>query len=107
VEAVRTLDRAPEREVARQKDVRPIESHEQEPARGPQPDSGYFGQGRLDLVIGHPRQRFIAQASVDEPLRERTQGLALSRREAAVAQHLRISREQFGRRRKMPSESLA
>ena len=106
VEAVRSLDRAPEREVAREKDVGPIESHEQEPARGPRPDSGHLGQGRLDLVVGHARERLVAQASVDEPLRERAQGLALSSREAAVAQHLRISREQLGRRRQMPSESL-
>src|SRR6187401_2742610 len=41
VEAVRPLDRASEREVAREEDVRPVESHEQEPARGPRPDSGY------------------------------------------------------------------
>ena len=73
VEAVRSLDRAPEREVAREKDVRPVESHEQEPARGPQPDAGHLGQGCLDLLVGHARERLVAQASVDEPLRERAQ----------------------------------
>ena len=67
VEAVRSLDRAPEREVAGEKDVGPVESHEQEPARGPQPDSGHLGQGCLDLVVGHARERLVAQASVDEP----------------------------------------
>ena len=106
IEAVRSLDRAPEREVAREKDVGSVESHEQEPARGPQPDPGHLGQGCLDLVVGHARERLIAQASVDEPLRERAQRLALSSREAAVAQHLGISREQLDGRRKMPSESL-
>src|SRR5205814_4849542 len=48
----------------------------------------------------------LAQASVDEPLRERAQGLALSSGEAAVAQGLGISREQLGGRGQMPSESL-
>jgi hypothetical protein len=57
VEAVRSLHRASKREVAREKVVRPIESHEQEPACGQRPDSGHLGQGRLDLVIGHARER--------------------------------------------------
>src|SRR4029079_8146770 len=60
VEAVRSLDRAPEREVARKKDVRPIERHEQEPARRPRPDTRNLCQGRLDLVVRHPRERLVA-----------------------------------------------
>jgi hypothetical protein len=75
LEAVRSLDRAPEREVAREKDVRPIERHEQEPARRPRPDTRDLGQGRLDLVVRHPRERLVAQAPFDEPFCERTQDL--------------------------------
>jgi hypothetical protein len=52
------------------------------------------------------RKRLVAQASVDEPFRERAQGLALSSREAAGAQHLRVGGEQLGRRRQLPSEPL-
>src|SRR4051794_19546471 len=68
VEAVRPLDRATEREVAREEHVGPVERDEQEPARGPQPDSGDLGQGRLDLLVRHARKRLVAQMSVDEPL---------------------------------------
>src|SRR4249919_3797320 len=45
IEAIRSLDRASEREVAGQKDIGTLKSDEQEPARGPRPDSGHLGQG--------------------------------------------------------------
>ena len=48
---------------------------------GPMP--GHLGEGRLDLVVGHARERLVAQASVDEPFRERAQRRALASREAA------------------------
>jgi hypothetical protein len=106
VESVLTLDRALEGQVARQKHVGPVERHEQEAARRPRSDTRNVGQCGLDLFVGHVREGFFAQASVDEPLGERPQRRALSSREAAVAQHLRIGGEQLGRRRQMPSESL-
>ena len=106
IESVGSLDRAPEREVAREEHVGPIEGDEQEPARRPRPDPGHLAQGRLDLLVGHAGERLVAEASVAEPLRERAQRLTLAGREAAVAQHLRIGREQLGRRRHVPSESL-
>jgi hypothetical protein len=52
-------------------------------------------RGILAILVGHPRERCVAQPSVDEPLRERAQGRAFSSRESAVAQQLRIGREQF------------
>ena len=41
-----------------------------------------------------------------ESVRERTQRLALANREATVAQHLRVGREQLCCRRHVPAESL-
>jgi hypothetical protein len=39
--------------------------------RRPGTDSRDFGQGRLDLVVRHTRECLVAQASVDEPFRQR------------------------------------
>ena len=65
-----------------------------------------FLSGDLDLLVGHAGEGLLAQTSVDEPLRQRPQGLALPNREAALAQHLRIGAEQLGGRRHVPAEVL-
>jgi hypothetical protein len=59
---------APERKVAREEHVGPIERDEQESVRRPWPDPGHLSQRRLDLVVTHPGQHLIAKAPVDETL---------------------------------------
>src|SRR6185436_12305217 len=88
VESVESLDRAPQRDVAREEDVGPIECDEQEPMRRPRPDAGYFRQSGFDVVVGHAGQRAVAQASVDESLRERPNRRALAGGEACRTKHL-------------------
>jgi hypothetical protein len=55
VESVGPFDGAPQREVAGEQYVGPIERHDQETVCRPGPDSRDFGQGRLDLVIPQAR----------------------------------------------------
>jgi hypothetical protein len=106
VEAVLALDRAPKREVSREEDVGPVQCREQKPARRPEPDSGHLRQDCLDLLVGHSRQRFVAEPPVDEAFGERPERLALASREAGVAQNLWVGREELLRRRHVAVESL-
>src|SRR5690242_12202300 len=62
VEAVRALDRSPEREISREEDIGPAEGHEREAAaRGPKSDPGCLRQGRLNLGC------IIAQQALPPP----------------------------------------
>src|SRR5215471_45720 len=56
IEAVLALNCTPQRKVAREKDVGPIERDEQEPTRRPRPDAGNLGETRLDLFVSHLRE---------------------------------------------------
>lgn len=61
-----------------------VARYEQEAVRRPRPDSGDLGQRRLDLVVGHAREGFVAQSSLDEALGERTERRALSQRDRSL-----------------------
>jgi len=74
--------------------------------RRPGPDAGHLGEGGLDLVVGHPSERVVAQASVDEAFRECAQRPALPRGEPAGAEDLRIRCEQFRGGRQVSFEAL-
>jgi len=79
VEAVDVPYRPPQRDIAREQNVRPIESHDQEAMRRPRTDSRDLGQRRLDLVVAHPRERLLVEPAVEEAFRQRPQrgGLAV------------------------------
>jgi hypothetical protein len=104
VESVDALDGTPEGKVAGQEHVGPVEGHEQEAVRRPRPDARDFGQSRLDLVVGHVRQGLVAETTIDQPLRQRPQRLALAGGEAAGPQHVGIRGEQLGGSRQPSSE---
>jgi hypothetical protein len=81
-----------EREILGKPHVGPVERHDQKAVRRPRPDPRDFGQLRLDLVIGHARQRLVAQLAVDEPAGERAQGGGLAVGHAAGPELLRVDR---------------
>jgi len=99
VEPVQPLNRVPEPKVTGEKHVGPVECEDQEPVRCPGPDAGHLSERGFDLVVGHPSERSVTQAAVDEALGERAKRRALPRREPARPEYLRVRREQFlGRR---------
>ena len=106
VETVDALDRATQRDVAGEKDVRPVQRNEQETVRRPRSDARHLGQGCLDLFVCHAFKRRIAQPPIDESLRERPQRRAFASREPGGTKHLRIGCQQLGRRRQTTAESL-
>src|SRR4029079_11061956 len=89
-----------------EEDVGPIERNQEEAVCRPRADARDFGQGRLDLLVRHVRERLVAETTVEEPFRQRPQRLALAGGEAAGAKYVRIRGEQLGRRRQPSSEVL-
>jgi hypothetical protein len=79
VEAVGPLHCPPECEVARQEHVGSVEGDEQEAVRRPRSDPRNARQGSYDGLVRHARQPFVAQAAIDEALRDRPQGCRLAR----------------------------
>jgi hypothetical protein len=67
------------------------------------PDTSVSG---LDLVVGHPSKRVVAQVSRDEPFRERSERRALAGGETSFTQHVWIRCQQLGRRRQAAAEAL-
>ena len=59
VEPVKPLDGVPQREVAGEQHVGPVEREDQEPVRRPRADAGHLGEGGLDLVVGHLSERVV------------------------------------------------
>jgi hypothetical protein len=86
--------------------VGPVQSDEQEAASRPRPDPADIGEGCFDLRVCHARKGLLAQAPVDEPLRECAKRLALANRETDLVRHLRISCEQLRRRGHVAPEVL-
>jgi hypothetical protein len=91
VQPVESLDGVSQREVPGEEQVGPIERKDQEPARCPRPDTGHLGEGGLDLVIGHTKQRFITEAPVHEPFRGSARNVAPLRVERPLSRRRRGS----------------
>src|SRR5579863_7101630 len=106
VESVGALHCPAEREIAREQHVGPVEADDQKAVCRPRADARNLRQRRFDLLVGHPCERLVAQASIAEALGERPQGGALACGHAARAKLQRVDCEQLPWRWQMAAEAL-